>query len=121
MIDAILPVLIGIGKGICYGAISAFIGYAKNETLESFDPYKAVKTVIVGGVVGGVMGGTGMDLVGISNTIGQELGIPGAMVETFLMTAIVSFADRIVKIVARRTDLGAAWNKIKDFLSSGSQ
>jgi len=33
------------------------------------------------------------------------------------MTSIVTIADNIVKIIARRTDLGRLWAKIKSFFS----
>lgn len=107
-------ILIGVGKGLVYGAIAGGIGYIKNETWETFDPYKFLRTLIIGGIVGGITG-TGYSLGDASAIIGGEFGVSPIIVETFLMTSIVAIADNIVKVVARRTDLGKLWTKIKDF------
>jgi hypothetical protein len=50
----------GIIAGIISGVITALLGYAKSSTVESFDPKKAVQTLIVGAVVGGFAGGWGI-------------------------------------------------------------
>jgi len=46
--------------GIASGAMTAVLGYAKSSTVESFDPKKALQTLVVGAVVGGVAGYCGM-------------------------------------------------------------
>lgn len=55
--------MIEILKGILFGAVSgaiiALLGYAKSSTVESFDPQKAIQTVVVGAVVGGISGAYG--------------------------------------------------------------
>ena len=117
-IEPFLPVLYGIGKGLFYGAISSGIGYIKNETVDTFDPIKLTKTVIVGGCVGGIIGSSGLSLSELSASIGGEMGIDGLAIEAFMMTSIISFADRLVKLIARRTDLMKLWNKIKEFLKN---
>jgi hypothetical protein len=38
--------------GAISGAIVALLGYAKSATVESFDPSKAMQTIIVGAAVG---------------------------------------------------------------------
>lgn len=108
-------ILVGVGKGLIYGAIAGGIGYIKNETWESFDPYKFARTLIIGGTIGGIQGAGYGDISDISRTIGGELGIPPEMLETFIMTSIVAMADNVVKVLARRTDLGKLWAKIKEF------
>lgn len=106
--------LVSVGKGVVYGAIAGGIGYIKNEDWETFDPYKFTRTLVIGAIIGGITG-TGHSLTDASVIIGDEFGIPPVMVETFLMTAIVAIADNVAKILARRTDLGLLWNKIKEF------
>ena len=113
MIDGYtMQILIGIGKGLVFGAIAGGLGYIKNETWESFDPYKFTKVLIIGGVVGGIAG-TGTSLSEASAIIGTEFGFPAEVVEAFIMTGIVSLANYVVKIIARRTDLGKLWDAIK--------
>jgi len=107
-------ILIGIGKGIIFGGIAAGIGYIKNETWETFDPWKFTRTLIIGAIVGGITG-TGHSITDISVTIGNEFGVNPILVESFIMTAIVALADNIVKVIARRTDLGKLWETIKKF------
>lgn len=111
-----MQILVSICKGITAGAIAGGIGYIKNETWETFDPYKFVKTLVIGAFVGGITGASGMDLSDTSAMIGNELGVPGPAVEAFIMTAIVGLADNLVKILARRTDLGKLWKKLKKTL-----
>lgn len=108
-------ILIGVGKGLVYGGIAGGIGYIKNETWETFDPYKFVRTMIIGACVGGIVGAGYGDLSSVSDMIGGEIGIPGPVVEGFIMTSIVALADNVVKILARRTDLGKLWSVIKNF------
>jgi|GEM_PF-5705039 len=50
----------GILAGIVSGAVTALLGYAKTGGLESFEPKKAVQTIIVGAVVGGFAGAWGV-------------------------------------------------------------
>jgi hypothetical protein len=50
----------GVIAGIISGAVTALLGYAKSSTVESFDPKKALQTLIVGGVVGGFAGAWGV-------------------------------------------------------------
>lgn len=106
--------LVAIGKGVFYGALAGGIGYIKNETWETFDPYKFTRTLVIGGLIGGITG-SGSSIDEASALIGAEFGLPSELVKTFLMTAIVAIADNVVKILARRTDLGKLWEKVKDF------
>ena len=56
-----LSLIQAILGGVVSGALTAVLGYAKSSTVESFDPRKALQTLIVGAVVGGVAGYYGMD------------------------------------------------------------
>jgi len=107
-------ILLGVGKGVVYGIFAGGIGYIKKETWQTFDPYKFLRTMIIGGVVGGISG-TGYSLATASALIGSEFGVPALGVETFLMTSIVAIADNIVKVISRRTELGKLYTKIKEF------
>ncbi len=107
-------ILVGVAKGVVYGGIAGGIGYIKNETWETFDPYKFLRTLVIGAIVGGITG-TGTSIDDASAVIGAEFGLHPEVVKTFIMTGIVAVADNLVKVIARRTDLGKLWNKIKDF------
>jgi len=107
-------ILIGVGKGLVYGAIWNAIGYIKNETWETFDPTKFLKGMIVGAIIGGIAG-TSYSIDDASVAIGNEFGLEPELVKTFIMTAIVALADNIVKVISRRTDLGKLWTKVKEF------
>jgi len=117
-VEPSVEILYGFSKGLLYGLFSTGIGYIKNETMDTFDPIKLLKTMIIGGFVGGIFGATGLSLSDFSAIAGGDLGIDGLLMETFIMTAVVSFADRLVKVIARRTDLMKLWNKIKEFLQN---
>ena len=75
---------------------------------------KFLQTMIIGAIIGGITG-TGYSLHDAAEIIGGEFGVDPVWVETSMMVAIVAFADNIVKIIARRTDLGKLYQKIKDF------
>ena len=62
-------------KGLVAGAVTALLGYAKNVTVEDFDPKKAFQTICVGAFVGAVAGYYGMDY----NTAEEWLGSIGAI------------------------------------------
>lgn len=117
MIDPeIIRILLGIGKGIIYGSLAAVIGYLKNETWETVDPKKALKTVIIGAIIGGVVAYYGpLDQVWID--FGNEFDVSPILVETFVMTSLATIADQIVKVVWRRFKLDIVWQKIKDFFT----
>ncbi len=112
----IMMILSGVGKGLVYGGIAAGIGYIKQESWETFDPHKFLKTLIIGAIVGGITG-SGTSITQASVLIGNEFDVSPVLVEGFIMTSIVAIADNIVKIIARRTDLGRLWAKIKSFFS----
>lgn len=50
----------GIAAGLVAGALTAVLGYAKSVTVETFDPKKAVQTLIIGAIVGGYAGYAGV-------------------------------------------------------------
>jgi len=52
MLHMIKTLIIG---AVC-GAITAFLGYAKSSTVETFDWKKAGQTIILGAVIGGISG-----------------------------------------------------------------
>lgn len=51
---------VGILAGLVAGALTAVLGYAKSCTVESFNPQKAIQTLIIGAIVGGYAGYTGV-------------------------------------------------------------
>jgi ABC-type xylose transport system permease subunit len=53
-------IVLSTGAGAFSGLITALLGYAKSSTMESFDPKKAVQTIIVGAIVGGFAGAWGV-------------------------------------------------------------
>jgi len=55
----LLEIAKAILSGILIGAITALLGYLKNSTTETFNPKKALQTVIVGAAVGGIAGYNG--------------------------------------------------------------
>lgn len=111
----IARILVGIGKGIVYGAIAAGIGYFKTQNsegdLDNFDPKKFTQTVIIGMFIGGIAG-SGSSMDDASNMIGTEFGIAPEIVKTFIMTSITLIADEIVKVVWRRF-LSQVWTDLK--------
>ena len=118
MIDPnVMLILVGIGKGLLYGALTAGLGYIKNETWETFIPEKFLKTVIIGAVIGGIAG-TGTGLTEAAEIIGAEIGIPGSVVEGFIMSGLTIVVDQLVMLIARHTPLGEVWQKIKDFFNT---
>lgn len=118
LIGTILEVL----KGLLFGALAAVIGYAKQEEPGKWEFGKLIKTMVIGGITTGLLRGTGMPLseiaVAISNYLASEGVVLGpVVVEVFLTTMIVIFADQIVKILVRRTDLVTLFDKLKAFLA----
>lgn len=114
--------IIEIFKGLIFGALAAVIGYAKQEKPESWQLSKMVKTMIVGALTTGIMRGSGMPISGVANAISVYLASEGivvspAIVEVTVATMIVIFADQIVKILVRRTDLVSLFDKFKAFLA----
>jgi hypothetical protein len=95
----IVRILIGIGKGIVYGAIAAGIGMAKNEPWESIDKQKLAKTVIIGSILGGIAGAGITDAQWDSFA---EVGIPAEALKAIVLTAITMFADQAVKVIWRK-------------------
>lgn len=118
MIGTILVIL----KGLLFGGLAAVIGYAKQEEPDKWEFGKLIKTMIIGAVTTGVLKGTGMPLselaVAISNYLASEGVVLGpVVVEVFLTTMIIIFADQIVKILVRRTDLVTLFDKLKAFVT----
>jgi len=93
-------ILLGVGKGFVFGLFAGGVGYIKNETWETFDPYKLIRTVIIGGCIGGIQGAGYGDLSNVSNMIGTEIGVPGPMVETFIMTGAVAALTKSARPIA---------------------
>jgi len=106
----------GIALGAFYGAQAALIGYLKSDELEqswrvvltkkfweSFEPTKAIKTIVVGAAMGGF-------------TQGQIYGIIPAdpIVSNFGYDIIVMGVDQFVKFIVRRTPLVRLWNALKE-------
>jgi hypothetical protein len=50
--NVVLAALLNAFYGALCGAAVALLGYAKSSSVESFEPKKAIQTVIVGAVVG---------------------------------------------------------------------
>jgi len=114
-------ILLQIGVGIFYGIQAAFFGYMKDSGLpvswtailtkkfwENFDPIKALKTILLGGVLGGL---------GAFNTLNLQAGwldpVEAALVYNFAYAALTMGIDQFVKFVVRRTPLIRVWNWLK--------
>ncbi|MEM1510572.1 MAG: hypothetical protein QW096_11970 [Thermofilaceae archaeon] len=50
----------GILAGMAAGALTAILGYAKSVATETFDPSKAIQTLIIGAIIGGYAGYAGV-------------------------------------------------------------
>jgi len=117
-----LAYVISALKGAISGGIASFIGYAKQEKPEKWDLGKATKTVVLGALTTSITEASGLSLTEIATLVSTYLtnqGIPLAapQVELAITVSIVMVADQVVKVVVRRTDIKALWNKIKAFLS----
>ena len=117
-----LAYVISAIKGAISGGIASFIGYAKQEKPEKWDLGKATKTVVLGALTTSITEASGLSLTEIATLVSTYLtnqGIPLAapQVELAITVSIVMVADQVVKVVVRRTDIKALWNKIKAFLS----
>lgn len=95
----IARILIGILRGLIYGALAAGIGMAKNEPWESLDKQKLAKTIIIGSILGGVASAGITDAQWDSFA---EVGLPAEALKAVVLTAITMFADQVVKIIWRR-------------------
>lgn len=104
-------------KGAATGGLAALIGYMKQEELgiswkvvftkkfwNTFDPIKALKTVIIGMIVGA-----------ISVTFGYTYN---DLVDFGVMTLIVYGVDALTKLIVRRTPIVRAWNWLKEKATS---
>lgn len=109
-------------KGLLFGALAALIGYLKHEEFEKWDFAKCLKTMIIGAITTCIMEVTGLSITDLSLVIAgwmsqHGVSFPAPLIEAVITTSIVIFADFVVKIIVRRTDLVKLWNKLKDFLS----
>jgi len=77
--------------GAASGAVTALLGYAKNSTLEDFNPKKALQTIAVGAVVGGIAGYYGW-------TYTQAYEWAGSM-------GIITVTEYVKKAILRRIGL----------------
>ena len=109
-----MQILVGVAKGLVFGAITVGIGYIKNETWETFDVEKFLKTMVIGAILGGVAG-TGHSLTEASVILGREFNVDPLWVEGSLMVSIIALADNVTKVVSRRTPLHKLYEKAKDF------
>lgn len=103
-----ITILLGVIKGLIYGALAAGIGYLRTDEsghLEPFDKQKLVKTVIIGSILGGISSGlaiNGMTMDQGFEAAANELGLPAEMIKAFVLTSITMFADQVVKVLWRR-------------------
>jgi len=65
-----------------------------------------------------IIAGTGTGLTEAAEIIGAEIGIPGSVVEGFIMSGLTIVVDQLVMLIARHTPLGEVWQKIKDFFNT---
>lgn len=115
--------LLTILKGLFFGGLASLIGYLKQEQIEKWDFTKMLKTMIVGAVTTSIIQATGLSLAELSFVISTWLAQNGislapGVIETIITTAIIVFADQLVKIIVRRTDLVRLWNKLKELISN---
>ena len=109
-------ILVNIAKGAGYGVLSALIGYFKSGDIDSIEDFELdifLKTTLMGAIVGGITGGTGLELTEIADDIGEQIGIPGIIVETMMMTALVTLVDSAVKAIIRRLGINKLYYKVK--------
>jgi hypothetical protein len=116
-----VEILKDIALGAFYGAQAALFGYLKSEDLPvswtaifkrefwaKFDPVKALKTVVLGGVLGAFTKGMTFVPAGTFADPTEE-----AVFFNFANTAIVMGVDQFMKFVVRRTPLIRMWNALK--------
>jgi hypothetical protein len=122
MIDPeIIKILIGIGRGLIYGAIAAAVGFLKtdeNGHLEDFDKQKFTKTVIIGAIVGGIAGAGVTDSTW--NDAATQIGISVEVLRSIVMVGITWLADQIVKLIWRRFKIETLVNKLKGLFKNES-
>ena len=112
-----LAYVISAIKGAISGGIASFIGYAKQEKPEKWDLGKATKTVVLGALTTSITEASGLSLTEIATFVSTYLtsqGIPLTPLEVEMMISVgmVMVADQVVKVIVRRTDIKALWNKI---------
>jgi hypothetical protein len=117
-------VIKGIAMGAFYGAQAALFGYMKSNELpaswtvifrkkfwESFDPVKAIETIILGAGLGAFTNSMSFVPAGTFSDSTEE-----AIFVNFANTAIIMGADQLRKFIVRRTPLIRVWNALKEKL-----
>jgi len=115
-----LGVIKTIIKGVVAGAVASFIGYAKKEEVPKWDLKKMLQTTILGAITNGIIMGSNMPISDLATEISVWLEIPSltpVIVEFAILTGIIILTDHLVKIITRRSDVMALWNKLKEFLA----
>jgi hypothetical protein len=115
-------IIVEILKGAFYGGQAALFGYMKSEELEKswtviltrkfwekFDLVKALKTVILGGILGAFTRGFTFIPEGTFPDPTSEL-----IFLNFANTAIVMGVDQFIKLIVRRTPIVRVWNWLKE-------
>jgi hypothetical protein len=108
-----------LGLGIFFGLQAALYGYLKSEDLpvswqaiftrafwDKFDPIKALKTTLLGGVIGFFT----------TLQMGGFITAENFIFFNFANAIMVMGVDQFIKLIVRRTPIVKAWNKLKSLL-----
>lgn len=95
-------ILVNIGYGLIYGAISAGIGYFASGSIEAFDKIKFFKTVLIGLLIGAVVGISGVDLDESSKIIGNTIGLDYLAVKSGVMIAVTMLVNKLANLIWNR-------------------
>jgi hypothetical protein len=116
----IVSILVQILLGMFYGAQASLYGYMSSDDLakswtviltkkfwESFDPVKALKTVILGALMGG------LQVFTILNIVPMDV-VEKALLVNFVSSIFVLGTQKFINLVVRRTPLVKIWNLLKE-------
>jgi hypothetical protein len=119
MVD--FSIFMNILMGLFFGAQASLIGYmASNDLPQSwtviftkkfwscFEPVKALKTVLLGGIMGAIGVVVSLNLMSSAESI---------IIVDVLSTITILGVDKLVKFIVRRTPIVTAWNWIKEKFS----
>ena len=118
-----ITIAINFLKGLLFGGLASLIGYAKQEKPEKWEFTKMLKTMIIGSFTVATTSAAGMDLFMIAGKISDYLATEGIVLGPLLVygiitTALIVFADEIVKIIVRRTDISTLFDKFKAWVAT---
>lgn len=95
-----VTLFINVLIGMFAGLISASVGYISNKELEKIDGYKLGKTIVIGLIIGGIAGF-------------YDISYLDAQIKLGAFAILTTFIDEVVKVIVRRSGLGAWLEKNK--------